>query len=104
MAYEGILMGMGNPLLDISAVVDEEFLQKYVTHTILFLIIAWLWFCSFFSSAKLRSCRNCVESVVIVIRSSERCVFELLYAVLIVFAYTRLLLVYEHFSVFLILP
>ncbi|XP_028775206.1 adenosine kinase 2 [Neltuma alba] len=29
MASEGILLGMGNPLLDISAVVDEEFLQKY---------------------------------------------------------------------------
>ena len=28
MAYEGILLGMGNPLLDISSVVDEEFLQK----------------------------------------------------------------------------
>ncbi|KAA3453384.1 adenosine kinase 2-like [Gossypium australe] len=29
MAYEGILLGMGNPLLDISAVVDEDFLKKY---------------------------------------------------------------------------
>ncbi|CAN6723656.1 unnamed protein product [Malus baccata var. baccata] len=29
MVSEGILLGMGNPLLDISAVVDEEFLQKY---------------------------------------------------------------------------
>ena len=29
MAYEGILLGMGNPLLDISAVVDEDFLQRY---------------------------------------------------------------------------
>ncbi|OVA10108.1 Adenosine kinase [Macleaya cordata] len=29
MAYEGILLGMGNPLLDISAVVDEPFLEKY---------------------------------------------------------------------------
>ncbi|KAF2295718.1 hypothetical protein GH714_033714 [Hevea brasiliensis] len=29
MAYEGILLGMGNPLLDISAVVDEDFLNKY---------------------------------------------------------------------------
>ncbi|RVW84293.1 hypothetical protein CK203_036684 [Vitis vinifera] len=28
MAYEGILLGMGNPLLDISSVVDEEFLQS----------------------------------------------------------------------------
>jgi hypothetical protein len=27
--YEGILLGMGNPLLDISAVVDEGFLAKY---------------------------------------------------------------------------
>ncbi|KAH9313027.1 hypothetical protein KI387_028062, partial [Taxus chinensis] len=26
---EGILMGMGNPLLDISSVVDEDFLKKY---------------------------------------------------------------------------
>ncbi|XWS66871.1 hypothetical protein CRYUN_Cryun05aG0238200 [Craigia yunnanensis] len=29
MAYEGILLGMGNPLLDISSVVDEDFLKKY---------------------------------------------------------------------------
>lgn len=29
MACEGILLGMGNPLLDISAVVDEELLKKY---------------------------------------------------------------------------
>ncbi|WOL04276.1 hypothetical protein Cni_G12997 [Canna indica] len=29
MACEGVLLGMGNPLLDISAVVDEEFLKKY---------------------------------------------------------------------------
>ncbi|EXC16196.1 Adenosine kinase 2 [Morus notabilis] len=29
MAYQGILLGIGNPLLDISAVVDKEFLQKY---------------------------------------------------------------------------
>ncbi|KAJ6901840.1 hypothetical protein NC651_019577 [Populus alba x Populus x berolinensis] len=29
MASEGILLGMGNPLLDISAVVDDDFLQKY---------------------------------------------------------------------------
>ncbi|KAM7264236.1 hypothetical protein ACFE04_001919 [Oxalis oulophora] len=29
MAYEGILVGMGNPLLDISSVVDQHFLQKY---------------------------------------------------------------------------
>ncbi|XP_076931664.1 adenosine kinase 2-like [Bidens hawaiensis] len=27
--YEGILLGMGNPLLDISAVVDQHFLSKY---------------------------------------------------------------------------
>lgn len=26
---EGLLLGMGNPLLDISAIVDHEFLQKY---------------------------------------------------------------------------
>ncbi|XP_078442172.1 adenosine kinase 2-like [Wolffia australiana] len=29
MAYEGILLGMGNPLLDISAVVDASFLEKF---------------------------------------------------------------------------
>ncbi|KAF9598153.1 hypothetical protein IFM89_025593 [Coptis chinensis] len=29
MAHEGILLGMGNPLLDISAVVDNQFLDKY---------------------------------------------------------------------------
>ncbi|CAN0909216.1 Adenosine kinase 2 [Linum grandiflorum] len=29
MASEGILLGMGNPLLDISAVVDDAFLSKY---------------------------------------------------------------------------
>ncbi|KAK8926162.1 Adenosine kinase 2 [Platanthera zijinensis] len=29
MASDGILLGMGNPLLDISAVVDNEFLHKY---------------------------------------------------------------------------
>lgn len=29
MESEGILLGMGNPLLDISAVVDDEFLHKY---------------------------------------------------------------------------
>ncbi|KAL0409927.1 UNVERIFIED_CONTAM: Adenosine kinase [Sesamum latifolium] len=29
MEYEGILLGMGNPLLDISAVVDRGFLDKY---------------------------------------------------------------------------
>ncbi|GLT88850.1 hypothetical protein SLE2022_068590 [Rubroshorea leprosula] len=29
MALERILLGMGNPLLDISAVVDEDFLNKY---------------------------------------------------------------------------
>ncbi|GMH09809.1 hypothetical protein Nepgr_011650 [Nepenthes gracilis] len=29
MEYERILLGMGNPLLDISAVVDEEFMNKY---------------------------------------------------------------------------
>ncbi|KAK6929182.1 Carbohydrate kinase PfkB [Dillenia turbinata] len=29
MAYEGILLGMGNPLLDISAVVDDDFLTRY---------------------------------------------------------------------------
>ncbi|KAL2533626.1 Adenosine kinase 2 [Abeliophyllum distichum] len=29
MEYEGILLGMGNPLLDISAVVDQEFLDKF---------------------------------------------------------------------------
>ncbi|XP_047958772.1 adenosine kinase 2-like isoform X2 [Salvia hispanica] len=29
MEYHGILLGMGNPLLDISAVVDQAFLDKY---------------------------------------------------------------------------
>jgi len=29
MASEGVLLGMGNPLLDISCVVDEAFLAKY---------------------------------------------------------------------------
>lgn len=29
MAQEGILLGMGNPLLDISSVVDDDFLNKY---------------------------------------------------------------------------
>eukprot|EP01018_Ginkgo_biloba_P025262 Gb_17651 [translate_table: standard] len=29
MEVEGVLVGMGNPLLDISAVVDEDFLNKY---------------------------------------------------------------------------
>ncbi|KAL0338453.1 UNVERIFIED_CONTAM: Adenosine kinase [Sesamum angustifolium] len=29
MEYQGILLGMGNPLLDISAVVDQGFLDKY---------------------------------------------------------------------------
>jgi hypothetical protein len=32
-SYEGILLGMGNPLLDISAVVDEAFLAKYSVPT-----------------------------------------------------------------------
>ncbi|KAF2543559.1 hypothetical protein F2Q68_00033019 [Brassica cretica] len=27
--FDGILLGMGNPLLDVSAVVDQEFLNKY---------------------------------------------------------------------------
>lgn len=30
MASEGILLGMGNPLLDISALVDQDFLKKQV--------------------------------------------------------------------------
>ncbi|KAI6673262.1 hypothetical protein NL676_001168 [Syzygium grande] len=29
MASDGVLLGMGNPLLDISAVVDDDFLRKY---------------------------------------------------------------------------
>ncbi|GKV16343.1 hypothetical protein SLEP1_g27000 [Rubroshorea leprosula] len=29
MTFKGIFLGMGNPLLDISAVVDEKFLKKY---------------------------------------------------------------------------
>lgn len=38
MELEGALLGMGNPLLDISAVVDEDFLTKYVTpfHSFIF--------------------------------------------------------------------
>lgn len=28
---EGIVLGMGNPLLDISAAVDKDFLDKYVS-------------------------------------------------------------------------
>ncbi|KAE8717257.1 Adenosine kinase 2 [Hibiscus syriacus] len=32
MAYGGILLGMGNPLLDISAVEDDEFLKNYVPY------------------------------------------------------------------------
>jgi adenosine kinase len=31
MAAEGVLLGMGNPLLDISAVVEQDFLDKYIT-------------------------------------------------------------------------
>lgn len=27
---DGVLLGIGNPLLDIAAVVDDEFLNKYV--------------------------------------------------------------------------
>ncbi len=30
MASEGVLLGMGNPLLDISAVVGHDFLDKYI--------------------------------------------------------------------------
>lgn len=30
---EGIVLGMGNPLLDISATVDKDFLDKYVSIT-----------------------------------------------------------------------
>ncbi|KAK1562478.1 hypothetical protein Q3G72_012615 [Acer saccharum] len=29
MAFHQILLGMGNPLLDISAVVDDDFLRNY---------------------------------------------------------------------------
>lgn len=32
MASEGILLGMGNPLLDISALVDQDFLKKQVIY------------------------------------------------------------------------
>lgn len=28
MEYDGVLLGMGNPLLDISAIVDQEFIDK----------------------------------------------------------------------------
>jgi hypothetical protein len=33
MAANGVLLGMGNPLLDISAVVDEDFLTKYAARS-----------------------------------------------------------------------
>lgn len=29
---KGLLLGIGNPLLDISAIVDEELLKKYDLH------------------------------------------------------------------------
>lgn len=44
MAYEGILLGMGNPLLDISAVVDDEFLKRYSAIVSSFFYPAFLWF------------------------------------------------------------
>jgi adenosine kinase len=35
MALQGSILGMGNPLLDISAVVDQAFLDKYgVSHRV----------------------------------------------------------------------
>jgi hypothetical protein len=43
-SYEGVLLGMGNPLLDISAVVDEAFLAKYA----LLFISSDLWRLDFF--------------------------------------------------------
>lgn len=33
--YSGVLLGMGNPLLDISAVVDDDFLNKYFASSFL---------------------------------------------------------------------
>lgn len=33
--FDGILLGMGNPLLDVSAVVDQDFLTKLVKKTTL---------------------------------------------------------------------
>jgi hypothetical protein len=44
-SYEGVLLGMGNPLLDISAVVDEAFLAKYA---LLFISSSDLWRLDFF--------------------------------------------------------
>ena len=38
MASEGVLLGMGNPLLDISAVVDDAFLTKYARARLLLLL------------------------------------------------------------------
>ncbi|KAK8950413.1 Adenosine kinase 2 [Platanthera guangdongensis] len=39
MASDGILLGMGNPLLDISAVVDDEFLHKHSTFDALIIVL-----------------------------------------------------------------
>ena len=44
---EGIVLGMGNPLLDISATVDKDFLDKYVSikseETIIFQIFNFVF-------------------------------------------------------------
>jgi hypothetical protein len=41
MASEGVLLGMGNPLLDISAVVGHDFLDKY-SLCLLFVLVLFL--------------------------------------------------------------
>ena len=45
---EGIVLGMGNPLLDISATVDKDFLDKYVSITEETIIFVFLN-CSYFT-------------------------------------------------------
>ncbi len=42
---KGVLVGMGNPLLDISAVVDQEFMDKY---GVSFCLLLPRTFCSIF--------------------------------------------------------
>lgn len=44
MAYERILLGMGNPLLDISAVVDDDFLHRYFPIVSRFFYCPFLWY------------------------------------------------------------
>ena len=42
MVQEGVLLGMGNPLLDISAVVDESFLAKYGSYLACAFLSSWV--------------------------------------------------------------